>query len=107
MTDSVLVAVRSRPLSNNEREKGAKDIIEVSDNGTLTLIADERNSPSTYNFDFVYGPSSGQADVYRDIGDPLIKRIMDGYNCTLFAYGQTGSGKTHTCLLYTSDAADD
>lgn len=27
---------------------------------------------------------------------PLIKEVLDGYNCTVFAYGQTGTGKTFT-----------
>ena len=27
---------------------------------------------------------------------PLIKQVLQGYNCTVFAYGQTGTGKTHT-----------
>jgi hypothetical protein len=26
----------------------------------------------------------------------MVKRVLDGYNATLFAYGQTGSGKTFT-----------
>ena len=27
---------------------------------------------------------------------PLIKQVLEGYNCTVFAYGQTGTGKTYT-----------
>jgi len=26
----------------------------------------------------------------------LIKRVIEGYNATIFCYGQTGSGKTYT-----------
>ena len=27
---------------------------------------------------------------------PLVKEVLQGYNCTVFAYGQTGTGKTFT-----------
>lgn len=27
---------------------------------------------------------------------PLVDRVKEGYNCTVFAYGQTGTGKTYT-----------
>ncbi|RKP25178.1 kinesin motor domain-containing protein, partial [Syncephalis pseudoplumigaleata] len=31
-----------------------------------------------------------------DIVAPILKEVLDGYNCTIFAYGQTGTGKTYT-----------
>ena len=38
--------------------------------------------------------------VYKDVVfeqvKPIIMKIFEGHNATLFAYGQTGSGKTHT-----------
>ena len=43
----------------------------------------------------MFGPSSTQADVYEELS-PLVRGVLEGYNCTIFAYGQTGSGKTHT-----------
>ena len=94
MADQVVVAVRSRPLSSSEKNRGCEDILEFTDDtGTLTLAGDERYPRFTYNFDYAYSPKFGQVDVYRDVGAPLLRKIMDGFNCTLFAYGQTGSGK--------------
>lgn len=29
-----------------------------------------------------------------------MKKVLEGYNATIFAYGQTGSGKTHTMEGY-------
>eukprot|EP00736_Rhodelphis_marinus_P000365 Rmarinus@m.2288 len=49
----------------------------------------------TFEFDRVFGPSSGQEDVFADVQD-LVTSALDGYNVCVFAYGQTGSGKTHT-----------
>jgi len=44
----------------------------------------------------VYGPDSEQKDVFEEVGAPIIKGIIEGFNGTIFAYGQTGSGKTFT-----------
>ena len=30
------------------------------------------------------------------MGAPLVEKLFEGFNGTLFAYGQTGSGKTFT-----------
>ena len=34
--------------------------------------------------------------MFKSVATPLIKQVLQGYNCTVFAYGQTGTGKTHT-----------
>uniref|UniRef100_A0A914RC63 Kinesin-like protein n=1 Tax=Parascaris equorum TaxID=6256 RepID=A0A914RC63_PAREQ len=39
---------------------------------------------------------SSQSAIYLDIVNPLVKEVIQGYNCTIFAYGQTGTGKTYT-----------
>lgn len=42
------------------------------------------------------GPSTSQARVYAEAVAPLVRKMLDGYNCSVLAYGQTGSGKTFT-----------
>ncbi|CAM9256910.1 unnamed protein product, partial [Choristocarpus tenellus] len=42
------------------------------------------------------GPYVSQACVYAEAVAPVVHKVLDGYNSTVFAYGQTGSGKTHT-----------
>ena len=37
-----------------------------------------------------------QLDVYKQVVAPLLEKVIQGYNCTVFAYGQTGTGKTFT-----------
>lgn len=39
-----------------------------------------------------------QAEVYRALGQPIVKSAWAGYNCCIFAYGQTSSGKTYTMM---------
>lgn len=42
------------------------------------------------------GPNTSQARVYAEGVSPLVRKMLDGYNCSVLAYGQTGSGKTFT-----------
>lgn len=41
-------------------------------------------------------PEADQALIYHDVVAPIVKEVIQGYNCTVFAYGQTGTGKTYT-----------
>ena len=34
--------------------------------------------------------------MYNVCVSPIVKEVLQGYNCTVFAYGQTGTGKTYT-----------
>ena len=34
--------------------------------------------------------------VYETMALPMIDKLFEGFNCTIFAYGMTGSGKTYT-----------
>ena len=36
--------------------------------------------------------------MYQKTTEDIIKKVMGGFNGTVFAYGQTSSGKTHTML---------
>lgn len=35
-------------------------------------------------------------DLYRHVALPVVEKVLNGYNGTIFAYGQTGTGKTYT-----------
>nr|CAH7764965.1 unnamed protein product [Callosobruchus chinensis] len=50
----------------------------------------------SFRFHKVFGEDSKQDEVFDIVAKPLISRVLEGYNCTIFAYGQTGSGKTYT-----------
>ena len=39
-----------------------------------------------------------RTQVYRATTEGIIRKVMGGFNGTVFAYGQTSSGKTHTML---------
>jgi len=45
-----------------------------------------------FRFARVFGPNSSQAEVYSHCVHPLLCRVMNGQNASVFAYGPTGSG---------------
>jgi kinesin family member 6/9 len=39
---------------------------------------------------------TSQEEIFKEIAQPVVDSVIEGYNGTIFAYGQTGSGKTFT-----------
>ncbi|KAH8044730.1 hypothetical protein JL720_16996 [Aureococcus anophagefferens] len=57
----------------------------------------------TFEFDGVFGGESEQAEVFKEVGLPVVGGA-GGYHGCVFAYGQAGSGKTYS-LLHGGSAA--
>ncbi|XP_065838084.1 kinesin-like protein KIF25 isoform X2 [Oscarella lobularis] len=74
-----------------------EEIVSVQPPAVRRTFQAELPPAKTYEYDRVYGPDDGQANVFQDV-KPLIVSLLDGYNVCIMAYGQTGSGKTHTML---------
>jgi hypothetical protein len=85
---SVKVAVRVRPLSSSELKEGCRPVLKLDQQHGLVDAGGDRK----FDFDFVYGQTSAQSDIYEQTTVPLLNRVMDGFNATILAYGQTGSG---------------
>jgi kinesin family protein 22 len=51
--------------------------------------------PVLTRFPQVFSEKDTQLDVFKRV-EPIVSRVFEGQNVTIFAYGQTGSGKTHT-----------
>jgi hypothetical protein len=93
---SIRIFCRTRPLFEDE---GAS-VVDFPDDHTIRVnTGDETfaNPKKDYEFDKVYGPHVGQAELFSDV-QPLVQSALDGYNVSIFAYGQTHSGKTHTMV---------
>ncbi|KAL2662396.1 hypothetical protein AAZV13_02G038000 [Glycine max] len=91
---NIRVFCRTRPLFEDE----GSSVVEFPDDYTIRVnTGDESlsNSKKEFEFDRVYGPHVGQAELFSDV-QPMVQSALDGYNISLFAYGQTHSGKTHT-----------
>lgn len=95
---NVRVALRCRPMSSKEEIRGCENIVSI--HGAQIKIRTPGNSQQAQNpekdfsFDYCYDCDSTQAQIYSDVGEPVIRQALDGFNCTIFAYGQTGSGKS-------------
>ncbi|CBZ30541.1 putative Unc104-like kinesin [Leishmania mexicana MHOM/GT/2001/U1103] len=105
---SVKVAVRSRPMSDQELKAKAEVIVRMNGNEVeLRGSVDGHGGKFLYDSalwstgQVVNGSSNAEASqayVYNAIGAELLEHIMTGYNGCIFAYGQTGSGKTY-CMM--------
>ncbi|ORZ13713.1 hypothetical protein BCR42DRAFT_467444 [Absidia repens] len=96
---AVQVAIRVRPLSQNEQNHSSSshtpesNVIKAIGN-TVTIVPHQKS----FHFDHVFDTESAQDQVYTGVVSNLIDRFLDGYNVTILAYGQTSSGKTHTIM---------
>lgn len=96
---NINVVVRCR--GRNEREVRENSAVVFSMDGvkgkTVQLaMGPNALSNKTYNFDKVFSPAADQPMIYDEVVKPILKEMLDGFNCTIFAYGQTGTGKTYT-----------
>ncbi|KAL3630462.1 Kinesin-like protein KIN-14B [Castilleja foliolosa] len=91
---NVKVFCRARPLFEDE----GSYVAEFPDEYTVRINTGDdnlSNPKKDFEFDKVYGPHVGQADLFADV-QPFVQSAFDGYNVSIFAYGQTCSGKSHT-----------
>lgn len=124
MQTNIHVAIRVRPFSTRELESNQKSIVRVLDEKNLLFdpeddqdefffhgskikhrdITRRVNKKLTMDFDHVFDTECENRDVYEGCMQPMIKCLMDGYNCSIFVYGATGAGKTHTMLGHVEEA---
>ncbi|XP_059470511.1 kinesin-like protein KIF11-B [Neocloeon triangulifer] len=101
--ENIQVYIRVRPMTENEERQKQKDhnriVVEVNKADKNIIIVPDRNNlekKKTFVFNEVFGPNRQQAEVFEKVALPMVTRVLEGYNGTIFAYGQTGSGKTFT-----------
>eukprot|EP00040_Diaphanoeca_grandis_P018619 m.97925 g.97925 ORF g.97925 m.97925 type:complete len:721 (+) comp27023_c0_seq1:270-2432(+) len=95
--DNVKVAVRCRPLSDDEVSDNRGITVDInSQHGSVSVKNPKapNDPPKTFRFDMCFDMQSKQLDVYNRTARDIVAACLDGYNGTIFAYGQTGTGKT-------------
>eukprot|EP01116_Phalansterium_solitarium_P010839 TRINITY_DN261_c0_g3_i1.p1 TRINITY_DN261_c0_g3~~TRINITY_DN261_c0_g3_i1.p1 ORF type:complete len:670 (-),score=260.08 TRINITY_DN261_c0_g3_i1:258-2267(-) len=94
--EAVKVVVRCRPMNKRELDLGCGYCIEmVTSKGICSIInPKDPKERKDFTFDSVFDWESEQGPVYAEVGFPLVKNVLDGFNGTIFAYGQTGCGKS-------------
>jgi kinesin family protein 18/19 len=105
---NILVVVRARPLSRDERARRDDEVVRIADGRTIEIrdpghhannqMRQARLKTRAYAFDHAFAPGVPTHEVYARTTRFLVPGVMEGYNATVFAYGATGSGKTHTML---------
>ncbi|KAF5399687.1 Kinesin family member 3A [Paragonimus heterotremus] len=99
-SDNVRVAVRCRPMNSKEIESGCKSITIINEvEGSVWLLKSSVHPDEPvkqFTFDLVFDTQSKQTDIYNKVARPIVEKVLEGYNGTIFAYGQTGTGKTFT-----------
>ena len=105
---NVMVAVRVRPMTQKEVDRGAFSCLEVQDGwkidvtdpddkmGGLDYLRADKTKDRTYAFDTALDPQVSQEDAYMSTLRDLLPDVLAGRNVCCFAYGATGSGKTFT-----------
>ncbi|CAD8161308.1 unnamed protein product [Paramecium pentaurelia] len=91
---NIKVVARLRPLNALEMQQGGECCVTYNDKQITVTVGS--NDKQDFAFDRIFGPDSEQADVFEEVGRPILDSVMNGYNGTIFAYGQTSSGKTFT-----------
>ncbi|CAI5441959.1 unnamed protein product [Caenorhabditis angaria] len=86
------VAVRIRPMNATEKKDKCSNIVKVEKFNTSVQCKGKPFGP----FFKVFDENATQEDVYKDVVSSQTKKVISGFNCTVFAYGQTGTGKTFT-----------
>ncbi|CAM9608984.1 unnamed protein product [Ectocarpus fasciculatus] len=94
---NIAVVSRCRPLLTREMKRGVRPAVFCD--GNNIVVSDERlptKRSRRFGFDRVFGPRTSQARLYSEAVCPVVRKMLDGFNCSVLAYGQTGSGKTFT-----------
>ncbi|KAJ8435627.1 hypothetical protein Cgig2_000293 [Carnegiea gigantea] len=101
---NVQVILRCRPFSNEELRNNAPQVVTCNDYQREVAVSQNiagKHIDRVFTFDKagclqVFGPAAQQKDLYDQAIVPIVKEVLEGFNCTIFAYGQTGTGKTYT-----------
>lgn len=81
------VAVRCRPLSEDEETAKYKSVVVVDQlRGQITVhVPNARTKEErerSFNFDSVFGTDAKQTDIYNETSRPIVDAVLEGYNGT-------------------------
>lgn len=100
------------------QEQNQRSIIRVLDNSSLIFDPDDDDEEFffhgakqthrditkrvkkklTMDFDSVFNEDAINGEIFETCMKPLVDKVMEGFNCSVFVYGATGAGKTFTML---------
>lgn len=103
-SENIKVYIRLRPPANGQEP--SKDMFEIPPNNQVMTLKNPTDTGSAggghkFKFDACFDEHTSQEHVYQRVADPLVSKVLSGFNACCFAYGQTGSGKTYS--IYGTD----
>ncbi len=72
------------------------DQTSITSNPSKGELASQR-AAQQYTFAQIWGMHVQTAELYREVGLPIVRRVFEGYNGCVMAYGQTNSGCAAQC----------
>jgi len=98
----IRVISRMRPKNKTEIEQEKKLGLKIKnivcdEEGRISVPRTKRKNRE-FQVHFALDDKSDNQETYLVVGDPMLRCVLCGYDCTIFAYGQTGSGKTHSLI---------
>ncbi|ORX48803.1 kinesin-domain-containing protein [Hesseltinella vesiculosa] len=92
--DRIKVVCRLRPFLPNESTEKA---VQIDNQSVILQNKGDVGNPMIFkNFTSCYDAQTTQETIFDQDVRPLIDRVFEGYDATIFCYGVTGSGKTYT-----------
>ncbi|CAG9855551.1 unnamed protein product [Phyllotreta striolata] len=96
--ENVRVFIRIRPLTKKETSEGNENVLTCDFKENLIALKKNGEHTKPFKFDHIFGSSTTQLEMYKMTAFPIVEKVLEGYNGTIFAYGQTGTGKTFTMV---------
>lgn len=100
-SENIKCVARCRPMNSKEKSLGIK-CISITQDSKVVLVEnkDDKSQPikGQYGMEKVFDENISQEEIFKEVGEPIMKSFIGGYNCTIFCYGQTGAGKTYTIM---------
>mmetsp|Transcript_66381 Transcript_66381/g.126466 ORF Transcript_66381/g.126466 Transcript_66381/m.126466 type:complete len:730 (+) Transcript_66381:76-2265(+) len=96
----VRVYARVRPALAKQRS-----CVQTEEPARAVRVCDG-SSAQEFIFDGVFPQTARQEQVFSQVGLPVVRECLKGFNGSILAYGQTGSGKTHS-LLHQGGSAEE
>jgi Kinesin motor domain len=75
----------STPSQTSSDRPITRNSIKIIPNEPQVVIGREEASQKSFTFDYVYGPSSTQEEIYQELVEPLVGQFLQGFNATILA----------------------
>lgn len=97
-SSQVMVAARVRPLLPADRSNGVMCVQALPQAQQIILGNQCFNQCFQFPVDYAFPMEAQQSQVFDTVVQPLMDRLLQGFDTSVVTYGQSTSGKTYTML---------